>query len=127
MDWQWLFSSFEGRINRAKFWIGSLVLWVLWIVVNVVFSTIFGMHYVEGNFFPTMAPAAWLVWTIIALALTYATFALWAKRWHDRDKSGWWSLIFIVPIVGAIWILVELGCLLGSEGPNRFGPDPLVL
>ena len=127
MDWQWLFSSFEGRINRAKFWIGSLVMWVLWIVVNVVFSTIFGMHYVEGNFMPTMGPVAWLVWVIIALALTYATFALWAKRWHDRDKSGWWSLIFIVPIVGAIWVLVELGCLPGSEGPNRFGPDPLAI
>jgi uncharacterized membrane protein YhaH (DUF805 family) len=127
MDWQWLFSSFEGRSNRAKFWIGSLVLWVLWIAVNVVLSTIFGLHYLEGDFLPTMAPAAWFVWVIIAIALTYASLAVWAKRWHDRDKSGWWSLIMFVPFVGAIWILVELGCLPGTEGPNRFGPDPLVI
>jgi uncharacterized membrane protein YhaH (DUF805 family) len=125
MNWQWLFASFEGRINRAKFWIGSLVLWVLWILVNVVLSTIFGMRYVEGEIFPVMGPVAWLVWVIIAVALTYASLAVWAKRWHDRDKSGWWSLIALVPIVGAIWILVELGCLPGTEGPNRFGPDPL--
>ena len=127
MDWQWLFSSFEGRINRAKFWIGSLVLWVLWILVNVVLSTIFGMHYAAGDIFPVMGPAAWFVWVIIAIALTFASLAVWAKRWHDRDKSGWWSLIMFVPIVGAIWILVELGCLPGTEGPNRFGPDPLAL
>jgi uncharacterized membrane protein YhaH (DUF805 family) len=125
MNWQWLFASFEGRINRAKFWIGSLVLWVLWILVNVVLSTIFGMRYVEGEIFPVMGPVAWLVWVIISVALTYASLAVWAKRWHDRDKSGWWSLIALVPIVGAIWILVELGCLPGTEGPNRFGPDPL--
>ena len=127
MNWQWLFASFEGRINRAKFWIGSLVLWVLWILVNVVLSTMFGMQYAEGEIFPVMGPVAWLVWVIIAIALTYATLAVWAKRWHDRDKSGWWSLIAFVPIVGAIWILVELGCLPGTEGPNRFGPDPLAV
>jgi uncharacterized membrane protein YhaH (DUF805 family) len=127
MNWQWLFTSFEGRINRAKFWIGSLVLWVLWIVVNLAISTIFGIQYGEGRIFPAMGPVAWLVWVLIALALTYATLAVWAKRWHDRDKSGWWSLIAFVPIVGAIWILVELGCLPGTEGPNRFGPDPLAI
>lgn|SRR5688572_21550222 len=127
MNWQWLFASFEGRINRAKFWIGSLVLWVLWIVVNGVLSTMFGMQFAEGEIFPAMGPVAWLVWVIIAIALTYATLAVWAKRWHDRDKSGWWSLIALVPIVGAIWILVELGCLPGTEGPNRFGPDPLAV
>ena len=127
MNWQWLFTSFDDRINRAKFWIGSLVLWVLWIVVNVVLSTMFGMQYAEGEIFPVMGPMAWLVWVIIAIALTYVTLAVWAKRWHDRDKSGWWSLIAFVPIVGAIWILVELGCLPGTEGPNRFGPDPLAV
>jgi uncharacterized membrane protein YhaH (DUF805 family) len=127
MNWQWLFASFEGRINRAKFWIGSLVLWVLWIVVNGVLSTMFGMQLAEGEIFPAMGPLAWLVWVIIAIALTYATLAVWAKRWHDRDKSGWWSLIAFVPIAGAIWILVELGCLPGTEGPNRYGPDPLAV
>ena len=48
-----------------------------------------------------------------------------ARRWHDRDKSGWWTLIGLIPVVGAIWILVECGCLKGSDGPNRFGADPL--
>src|SRR5680860_792339 len=44
------------------------------------------------------------------------------KRWHDRDKSGWWMLIVLVPIIGWIWFIVELGFLKGTPGPNRFGP-----
>jgi uncharacterized membrane protein YhaH (DUF805 family) len=47
------------------------------------------------------------------------------KRFHDRDKSGWWLLISLVPLIGPLWLLVELGFLQGSEGANRFGPDPL--
>jgi len=47
------------------------------------------------------------------------------KRYHDRDKSGWWILILFIPLVGFIWFLIELGCLPGTPGPNRFGPDPL--
>jgi uncharacterized membrane protein YhaH (DUF805 family) len=125
MDWRWLFSSFDGRINRGKFWAGFIILWILSIVANLIISTIFGIRYVEGEVFPAMAPVAWLVWVAAGLAIIYATLAVWAKRWHDRDKSGWWSLIAFVPFIGAIWILVECGCLPGTEGPNRYGPDPL--
>ena len=68
-----------------------------------------------------------VVGSLAALALIYPAIALYAKRWHDRDKSGWWTLIMLVPIVGAIWLLVECGILPGTKGPNRFGPDPLRL
>ena len=57
-------------------------------------------------------------WCIIPAILVYI------KRFHDRDKSGWWMLIVLIPIVGAIWLLVELGFLPGTPGPNRFGPPP---
>jgi uncharacterized membrane protein YhaH (DUF805 family) len=43
------------------------------------------------------------------------------KRFHDRDKSGWWVLIVLIPIIGAIWLLIELGFLKGTPGPNQFG------
>jgi len=52
--------------------------------------------------------------------------AVYTKRWHDRNKSGWWSLILLIPIVGPIWMLVELGFLRGTEGTNNYGPDPIV-
>ena len=125
MNWRWLLQSFEGRINRGKFWVGSIVLWGISIIVNAVISTVFGMQFVEGEIFPVMGPVSWLLWVLAALAIAYATLAVWAKRWHDRDKSGWWSLIALIPFIGAIWMLVECGCLPGTEGPNRYGPDPL--
>jgi uncharacterized membrane protein YhaH (DUF805 family) len=57
--------------------------------------------------------------------MLYSVFAVYAKRWHDRDKSGWWSLIILVPIIGGIWFLVECGILPGTPGANQYGPDPL--
>ncbi|MBV7329929.1 DUF805 domain-containing protein [Chloroflexi bacterium TSY] len=54
----------------------------------------------------------------------WPNLAVSAKRWHDRDKSGWWSLIVLIPIIGVIWMLIEVGFLEGTNGPNRFGPEP---
>lgn len=62
-------------------------------------------------------------------SLTMNLLVLWpaiatsVKRWHDRDKSGWWVLINLVPVIGTIWVLIENGMLRGSVGPNRFGED----
>jgi len=50
--------------------------------------------------------------------------AMVIKRLHDRDRSGWFALIFLIPIVGAIWLFVEVICLAGTTGTNRFGLDP---
>ena len=48
-----------------------------------------------------------------------------AKRYHDRDRSGWWLLLILIPLLGPLWLIVVLGFLKGTEGENRFGPDPL--
>jgi uncharacterized membrane protein YhaH (DUF805 family) len=72
-----------------------------------------------------LMPRLWLPFTILSLVFLYPILAIYAKRWHDRDKSGWWSLIALVPIIGGIWIFIELGCLRGADGPNQYGPDPL--
>jgi uncharacterized membrane protein YhaH (DUF805 family) len=60
------------------------------------------------------------------VAIIWSGLALAAKRWHDRDKSAWWILITFVPVIGGFWALIENGFLKGTEGPNRFGADPLV-
>jgi uncharacterized membrane protein YhaH (DUF805 family) len=58
---------------------------------------------------------------IFALISVIPTVIVYIKRFHDRDKSGWWVLIGLIPLIGAIWLLVELGFLKGTPGPNRFG------
>lgn len=116
MDWKFLFMSYAGRINRGKFWAGILVIFagafVAALVDNVLGTTFNGMPY-------------GFVYALYGLAALYSVFAVYAKRWHDRDKSGWWTLIALVPIIGGIWLIVELGILGGTNGANRYGPDPL--
>ena len=51
----------------------------------------------------------------------YPTYAITTKRWHDRGKSGWWSLIAFVPIIGGLWLLIELGFLGPDEYVNEYG------
>jgi uncharacterized membrane protein YhaH (DUF805 family) len=62
---------------------------------------------------------------IVTLVCWMAFLAGGVKRCHDRGRSGWFQLIGVIPLIGWIWIFVELGCLRGTPGPNRFGPDPI--
>jgi uncharacterized membrane protein YhaH (DUF805 family) len=61
---------------------------------------------------------------LFALAALYPWIAIGIKRCHDRNRTGWFLLIGLIPLV-SIWLVVELSILRGSVGPNRFGPDPL--
>ncbi len=115
MDWKYLFTSFEGRINRSKFWAGVGVLIAVSILANIV----------DGILGTMSASGVGVVSSIVGLIAIYPAVALYAKRWHDRDKSGWWTLIVLVPLIGWVWWLVECGILEGTKGPNRYGPDPL--
>ena len=62
---------------------------------------------------------------VLVLPLAWIGLAVSVKRWHDRGKSGWWMLIAFVPVIGPIWQWVETGFLRGTNGPNRYGPEPL--
>jgi uncharacterized membrane protein YhaH (DUF805 family) len=115
MDWGYLFTSFEGRINRGKFWAGYVVLWVISaIVVGILFGAL-------GD-----SASFWVLYPVAVAILFVAGLAVQIKRWHDRNKSGWWILIALIPIIGPIWALIETGFLPGTPGPNDYGPDPLV-
>lgn len=107
MDFQNLFLSAQGRINRKPWWIGMVILFL----VNVGLAAILGAQ-------STLAGLVGLVLIIPGVMVSI-------KRCHDRGKSGWWCLLFIIPLVGAIWALIDLGILSGEEGPNQYGPDPL--
>jgi uncharacterized membrane protein YhaH (DUF805 family) len=141
MDWKYLFTSFDGRINRAKFWAAIGVFFALGIV-GLIIDTVLGTRLAVGG-----GMQIGIVGLIISLASIYFALAVYAKRWHDRDKSGWLSAVLIavfvvaailtlmapglatvmaiVELLVAIWFIVELGILKGTNGPNRYGPDPL--
>jgi uncharacterized membrane protein YhaH (DUF805 family) len=115
MDWQYLLLSFEGRIGRKSFWMTILAFAVVGIVAGILDAV---LHT------PTVGSSG-VLGLIVSVAAIYPAIALYAKRWHDRGKSGWWTLIALVPIIGGIWMLVEVGFLRGTPGANKYGPDPL--
>jgi uncharacterized membrane protein YhaH (DUF805 family) len=126
-----LFTSFDGRIGRQNWWLGIIALFVVEWIIMFVLSLLFGFSMMGGmdpNNPEVMGQAMGIMsipFFIILLLFLWPALAIYAKRWHDRGKSGWWSLIGLVPIVGFFWILIELGMLKGSDGPNQYGPDPV--
>jgi uncharacterized membrane protein YhaH (DUF805 family) len=122
---QSLLFSFQGRINRAKFWLVHVVMWV---VVLVVFGAILGSAAVSSDpqaALQSVGVVGGLILLVVYVLALWIGLAIAAKRWHDRNKSAWWILIVFVPAVGGLWYLIECGFLRGTTGPNKFGPDPL--
>lgn len=105
-----LFFSFQGRIGRLTYWVANLF------PLGVSFI---GSFLAEKEGLITLVIAA-----ISAVVVVWSALALQVKRWHDRDKSGWWVLLGLIPIIN-IWVFIETGFFRGTEGSNRFGDDPL--
>lgn len=117
MSYSEIYFSFDGRAPRQIYWIHAiLILLLAELIAGYLLYRIFGPE-------PT-SRLAYISGTIIWLALLWPSIAIRVKRWHDQDKSGWWVLIALVPLIGWIWEVVALGFLPGTVGPNRYGPDP---
>ena len=131
---QFLF-GFHGRVRRLHLWLFVLAMSVIGGGLFWQFGHM-GMHHDDmmmshttmslssdhwgGMHFVTHNPFAGL----FALIWFWTHLAVFVKRWHDRDKSGWWVLINIIPVIGGLWTLIECGFLDGTTGPNKYGPDP---
>lgn len=111
---QWLLFGFKGRIPRRNFWAVSLITTVIFYGAVILLT-------VNA---PENSPVPGLVILVLEIPLVWISLAVQIKRWHDRDKSGWWVFINFIPIIGGIWAFVELGCLRGTIGSNQYGPDP---
>jgi uncharacterized membrane protein YhaH (DUF805 family) len=110
-----LFFSFAGRINRATYWTRAFpVLLILGLIVSATLA-------VELRVFGAQGVAS-LILTVCGL---WPVFAVTVKRLHDRGRSAWFLLTFLIPVVGPIWLLIEVWVLSGAYGPNRFGDAPL--
>ena len=131
MDWKYLYTSFSGRVGRQQWWLGQLALIVIIGILATVLSMVFGTPVPPGAMAEArgldynLGPIGGTLLAILMIVLCWFALALTVKRWHDRNKSGWWILIGLVPIIGGIWALVENGFLQGTDGPNQYGADPL--
>jgi uncharacterized membrane protein YhaH (DUF805 family) len=104
------FLTLRGRIDRRTFWLCFAAIAGLSLYLRAVFGI------------ARMRPE--VVEGIVNLLAMWPLFALSAKRWHDRDRSGWWALVLLIPVIGWLWMLVANGLLPGTPGPNRYGAEP---
>jgi uncharacterized membrane protein YhaH (DUF805 family) len=104
--------EFSGRARRAEYW--------YWVLFAVIASIILGT--LDSVLFPKLR------WEPLSTIFGVATFlpglAVGVRRLHDIDRSGWWMLIVLIPLIGWI-ILIVWAIRQGGSGPNRFGFDPL--
>lgn len=98
--------TLEGRARRSEYWYFALFAFLCSIVLTFIGGLIK---------FPFLGYLA-------SIALFLPSLAVAVRRLHDTDRSGWWYLIGIVPIVGVIWLLV-LFCT-DSKPDNQYGPNP---
>ena len=107
--------DFSTRAPRKEFWF-------------------FVLCYVGGVFIMTVTDIATDTYdkesriglfTSIFVLLTFIPYlSVSVRRLHDTNRTGWWVLIAIIPIIGAVWLIV-LYCFKGNRDVNRFGEDPL--
>jgi uncharacterized membrane protein YhaH (DUF805 family) len=99
--------TFTGRSSRSAYW-----WWYLFGVLAVVAGLIIDVALGTTPIF----------YGLIALGLLLPNLAVTVRRLHDTGRSGWWILIGLIPLVGAIVLLVFV--LQGSDPPNEWGPGP---
>jgi uncharacterized membrane protein YhaH (DUF805 family) len=108
------YALFEGRARRKEYWyfvLFNFLITVLLIAIDYVTGTInveVGIGLLSG---------------IYSLAILVPSIAVSVRRLHDTDRSGWWVLISLIPIIGGIVLLIFM-VQDSTSGDNRYGPNP---
>lgn len=104
------YAVFEGRAHRTEYWMFVLFNFLISLALAIVDAAIFG----QGG---------GLLSPLYALGVFIPSLAVGVRRLHDTNRSGWWLLIALVPLVGFIVLLV-FTVSEGDKGPNDYGADP---
>ena len=105
--------TFSGRATRPEYWYFILFLFVGGIVAGLADAMIFGVEEDSGE----------LLSILFSLATFLPSLAVGVRRLHDIGRSGWWLLIGLVPLIGAIVLIVWFATK-SQDGANDHGPDP---
>jgi len=103
-----LLFSFDGRVSRLQYWLACI-----------------GLNFVSFVIAVIAEVTGFLIIGILTLVTLWSMICFNIKRWHDRDKSGFWIFIVLIPVIGWIWAFIEMGILRGTVGVNQYGDDPV--
>jgi uncharacterized membrane protein YhaH (DUF805 family) len=122
-----LLFSFNGRIRRTNYWLGAIgagLVYGVILAVILMLSGGAGAMSGQGGGGGGMGLIGLVLYLVVLFFAAWTGLAIQIKRWHDRDKPGIWVLINFIPLIGALWTLIECGFLDGTPGPNKYGPSP---
>jgi uncharacterized membrane protein YhaH (DUF805 family) len=108
------FATFSGRARRSEYWYFTLFNLIIEIVLAVI-DMATGL-YSQGTGVGVLSG-------IFGIAMILPSIAVGIRRLHDTNRSGWWLLIGVIPLLGAIVLLIFM-VLDSDAGENRFGPNP---
>ncbi|MGW1543995.1 DUF805 domain-containing protein [Streptomyces sp. NPDC002309] len=101
------YAVFSGRARRKEYWMFFLFYMILAVAAAII-DVLINMQIVS---------------LVLALGLFLPSLSITIRRLHDTDRSGWWILIGLIPLVGGIVLLV-FACTDGKPGDNKYGPNP---
>jgi uncharacterized membrane protein YhaH (DUF805 family) len=110
------YAVFGGRARRKEYWyfvLFNIVVGIVLAWIDALFGTVISSSHIGLG----------LLSSIYGLAVLIPSLALTIRRLHDIDRTGWWILIGLVPLIGAIVLLV-FAVLDGTKGSNQYGPNP---
>ena len=131
------YAVFNGRARRSEYWWYTLAVSIVSAILYAVLVAPGYGEYMTATMEYAMAgdPAAavptmpgslvtgYIIMSVVNLALLLPGLGVAVRRLHDTGRSGFWIFLALVPIVGAI-ILIVWYASNGTPGPNQFGPDP---
>ena len=106
--------TFKGRARRKEFWFFLLFYTLFAIACSLI--DIFALNISSDK-------GCGIIFSLYSLAMLIPSIAVTVRRFHDTNRTGWWYLIILVPILSIIGLVFTL--LKGTSGDNRFGPDSL--
>jgi len=101
------YADFSGRSRRKEYWLFALFYMIICLTLSII----------------GIATESFWLYGLFLLASFIPTIAVGVRRLHDTNRTGWWILISLVPLIGAIWFIV-LCCFDSDPGDNRFGKNP---
>jgi uncharacterized membrane protein YhaH (DUF805 family) len=114
-----LLFSYQGRVGIKGFWLGLFGALASTILLAIVVGVVIGLTLVLTKADTATQEAVTLAGAVLVTG--YAIFtqlAVTVKRCHDRGRSGWWSLLSLVPFVGLVWLVFDLGVTSGKTSPE---------
>jgi uncharacterized membrane protein YhaH (DUF805 family) len=108
------YADFTGRARRSEYWYFFLFYTIAYIVLSIIDASI-GTYSVQSSI--------GLLGGLYMLASLIPSVAVGIRRLHDTGRSGWWLLIGLIPLIGAIVIIVFF-VQDSAPGANQYGPNP---